>query len=322
MFETIDDIRKEIDIIKSLQGNRIKSRQRMINELGIFYLLNKNKFNISQEEHESIINFISKYQGEYENIMKEATIKYLQQKGYIFNDIKVLRKNSGVQAGIIILINNTEKYFIKTHQYGSTTHSGTKGPLDIKELYIYKLLYNIGLGPECHWFVHESFPSSVYIMTKELYISDITIDRELIKLDLICRILCLNDVVTNVSNITQHTDNKAYILDFRNDKILSSKNPYIYNEIYESFVKGNKTVNYSYNKYFADVMINNHNTNKMKLANDIIFNEFNNFIEFTQITLSNILNDDICKSYDTTDLLTYISNICTNYNNLKSSLAY
>ncbi len=71
-------------------------------------------------------------------------------------------KLSGVQMGQIVdigyLNNGVEEkvsYYIKTHQGGSVSASGSSlkaNNVDLKELFIYKVLENLGIGPKAHFF--------------------------------------------------------------------------------------------------------------------------------------------------------------------------
>lgn len=253
--------------------------------------------------------------------MENNIISYFS-KIYNNHKFEFLKKNNGRQSGnilkIIDLFNNYETiYYLKTHQDGSTYLSSTKYHLDIKELYIYKLLYNLNIGPEVHWFGLDISSNSIYIATKELTNNDLD-EKEIIKLDIITRILRLNDVMSNKSNILQHNDKKGYIIDFRILKIIGRKNPYLYDNIYDSFINGNETINYDYNNYFNKIMSPENNENKIKYFKNIIYNEINNFINITNETYEEIKNDIIIKKYDNTDLLIYIDDIKSNYKNLKN----
>ena len=79
---------------------------------------------------------------------------------------------SGIQTGFICVVDNgthSDRYFIKTHQHGPTneTLKSVKRP-DTKELFVYKLLNLIGIGPEAHFIIpsHGS-KMTIYIATKD-----------------------------------------------------------------------------------------------------------------------------------------------------------
>lgn len=317
-----DEILKELDDIKSLKGRSIKYRQKRLGELAIKYVTNLTNLKFTDEQNKNIINTINLYKGELDKIMEDNIISYFN-KIYINHRFEFLKKTNGVQSGKIVKItniNNKEeiRYYVKTHQHGSTSVSSTKEPLDIKELYIYKLLEKLKIGSEVHWFESDIFENSIYIATKELNNNDINIDKEVIKLDIITRILRLNDVMSNKSNILQHIDKKGYIIDFRIFKIIGRKNPYLYDDIYDSFINGNETINYDYDIYFNKIMSPENNENKIKYLKDILYKEFNSFIEITDNTYNDIKNDIIINKYNNKDLLKYMEDIKLNYKNLKS----
>jgi hypothetical protein len=72
-------------------------------------------------------------------------------------DISYSHKKSGIQSGLVCLLNyegERLKYFVKTRQHGPTDESfNSASPPDLKELFIYKLLYRIGVGTEPHFII-------------------------------------------------------------------------------------------------------------------------------------------------------------------------
>ena len=162
-------------------------------------------------------------------------------------------KKSGVQIGFICDISDggqTTRYYIKTHQYGPTEDNlKSMQPPDTKEMFIYKLLHHIGIGPEVHFIVpsHGS-KMTIYIATKDCHLkllSQLTKDtmntKALVQLDLISRILCLRDCTTNSSNCGQ-VNYKPMIVDFRIEK---QSGGYIKSDILNKFYQGNGESNYS-----------------------------------------------------------------------------
>ncbi|KAJ3416582.1 hypothetical protein HDV05_000864 [Chytridiales sp. JEL 0842] len=170
-------------------------------------------------------------------------------------DISFSPKRAGIQTGFVCDIRNgTEtpiRYYIKTHQYGPTESNlkSLKTP-DAKEIFIYKLLQNIGLGPESHFIMpHHGSKKTIYIATKECHLillSQVTESsanpRSLVQLDLISRILCLRDCTTNSSNCGQLADGKPMIIDFRIEK---QSGGYVKSDILEKFYEGNGEFNYT-----------------------------------------------------------------------------
>ena len=162
-------------------------------------------------------------------------------------------KKSGIQSGFTCDISDgsqTTRYFIKTHQYGPTEDNPKSlQPPDTKELFIYKLLQNIGIGPDVHFIVpsHGS-KLTIYIATKDCHLtllSQLTKDtmntKALVQLDLISRILCLRDCATNSSNCGQVND-EPMIVDFRIEK---QSGGYFKSDILNKFYQGNGEFNYS-----------------------------------------------------------------------------
>ena len=144
-------------------------------------------------------------------------------------DISFALKKSGIQSGFTCDVSNgtqTVRYYIKTHQYGPTgDNPESMHPPDTKELFVYKLLHYIGIGPQVHFIIpSHGTKKTVDIATKDCHLvllSSLTKytanNTALLQLDLISRILCLRDCATNPSNCGQ-VGEKAMIVDFRIEK--------------------------------------------------------------------------------------------------------
>ena len=168
-------------------------------------------------------------------------------------DISFSPKKSGIQTGFTCDVNNgtqSTRYYIKTHQHGPTEDNVKSiKPPDTKELFVYKLLNHIGMGPQVHFIVpSHGTKKTIYIATKDchlLLLSNLTKDtannNALLQLDLISRILCLRDCATNTSNCGQ-VDEKAMIVDFRIEKQSSG---YVKPDILDKFYEGNSEFHYS-----------------------------------------------------------------------------
>ncbi|EGF82330.1 hypothetical protein BATDEDRAFT_86582 [Batrachochytrium dendrobatidis JAM81] len=168
-------------------------------------------------------------------------------------DITFSPKKSGIQTGFTCNVNNGTQsvcYYIKTHQYGPTEDNiKSIKPPDIKELFVYKILHHIGIGPQVHFIIpSHGTKKTIYIATKDCHLvllSSLTKDtannNALLQLDLISRILCLRDCADNTSNCGQ-VGEKAMIVDFRIEK--QSKD-YIKTDIMDRFYKGNGKFHYS-----------------------------------------------------------------------------
>ena len=209
--------------------------------------------------YETLLPKIACYLDRNAEIIQDAVEKYffarhckagLDENLY---QVSFLPKKSGIQIGFICDISDgshTTRYFIKTHQYGPTEDNlKSSQPPDTKELFIYKFLYRLGIGPDVHLIVpsHGS-KMTIYIATKDCHLtllSQLTKDtvntKALVQLDLISRILCLRDCATNSSNCGQ-LNGKPMIVDFRIEK---QSGGYFKSDILDKFYQGNGEFNYS-----------------------------------------------------------------------------
>jgi hypothetical protein len=169
-------------------------------------------------------------------------------------DISFAPKKSGIQTGFTCDVSNgtqSVRYYIKTHQYGPTEDNVKSiKPPDTKELFVYKLLHHIGIGPQAHFIIipSQSTKKTIYIATMDCHLvllSNLTKDtannNALLQLDLISRILCLRDCATNSSNCGQ-VDGKAMIVDFRIEK---QSLGYAKEDILDKFYGGNSEFHYT-----------------------------------------------------------------------------
>jgi hypothetical protein len=107
-------------------------------------------------------------------------------------DISFAPKKSGIQTGFLCDVSNgtqTARYYIKTHQYGPTEDNPKSlKQQDTKELFVYKLLHYIGIGPQVHFIIpSHGTKRTIYIATKD------------------CRL-------TLLSNLTKDTANNTALL--------------------------------------------------------------------------------------------------------------
>ncbi len=175
-------------------------------------------------------------------------------KNIIFST-EVNKKRIGAQFGGIILIESTkdkkkERKFFKTHQDGSkfTNYSGElyfsrsidlAKPVNIKELYIYKILEKLGMGPEVKFVVNPFVIQDLYIVSNDLsndksneifipavniqdiqeiekLINDKDVILEFTKFDLIIRIFSIEDLNPGNYGILNKEKKKfVKIIDFR-----------------------------------------------------------------------------------------------------------
>ncbi|KAJ1507951.1 hypothetical protein HMI54_003672 [Coelomomyces lativittatus] len=168
-------------------------------------------------------------------------------------DVSFAPKKSGIQTGFTCDVSDgtqSVRYYIKTHQYGPTEDKVKSiKPPDTKELFVYKLLHHIGIGPQPHFIIQShGTKRTIYIATMDCHLvllSNLTKDtannNALLQLDLISRILCLCDCATNSSNCGQ-VDGKAMIVDFRIEK---QSLGYVKEDILDKFYEGNSEFHYT-----------------------------------------------------------------------------
>jgi hypothetical protein len=139
----------------------------------------------------------------------------------------------------------TTRYFFKTHQHGPTKDNpNSVKPPDTKELFIYKFLTNIGIGPDVNFIISSrDSKGTIYIATRDCHVtllSRLTKDtmntKALVQINLISRILCLCDCATNSSNCGE-VNGKPIIVDFRIEK---QSGVYYKSDILNQFYQGNE----------------------------------------------------------------------------------
>ncbi|KAL5039562.1 hypothetical protein RTP6_006709 [Batrachochytrium dendrobatidis] len=187
-------------------------------------------------------------------------------------DITFFPKKSGIQTGFTCNVNNGTQsvcYYIKTHQYGPTKDNiKSIKPPDTKELFVYKILHHIGIGPQVHFIIpSRGTKKTIYIATKDCHLvllSNLTKDtvnnNALLQLDLISRILCLRDCAGNTSNCGQVGENPM-IVDFR---IENQSQGYAKLDILDKFYEGNSEFHYS---GLMEIAIKTPKTVKMDIMN-------------------------------------------------------
>ncbi|EGF79217.1 hypothetical protein BATDEDRAFT_89890 [Batrachochytrium dendrobatidis JAM81] len=187
-------------------------------------------------------------------------------------DITFSPKKSGIQTGFTCDVNNGTQsvcYYIKTHQYGSTEDNiKSIKPPDTKELFVYKILHHIGIGPQAHFIIpSRGTKKTIYIATKDCHlvllsslIKNTANNNALLQLDLISRILCLRDCADNTSNCGQ-VGETPMIVDFRIEK---QSQGYAKLDILDKFYEGNSEFHYS---GLMEIAIKTTNTVKMDIMN-------------------------------------------------------
>ena len=157
-------------------------------------------------------------------------------------------KTIGRHIGCICNVNDgtqTTRYFAKVHQNGPSDGDFlSTDPPDLKEIFIYKLLHQIGMGPEPHFIVpFNGSPKTLYIATKECHfvmLSDLTIEtantKALLQINLISRILRLFDFKGNNPTNYGQVGDKPMIVDCR---IKRESCGYLNLRIFDDFCGGN-----------------------------------------------------------------------------------
>jgi len=242
---TIHKMRGQVRIGKAKDG--LNSAE-LLRDSGFLYA-SKERY----ELYETLLPKIAEYLDGNTDVIQAAVREYfLFQHGKAgldesLFDITFSPKKSGVQTGFTCDVNNgtqSVRYYIKTHQYGPTDDNVKRiKPPNTKELFVYKLLNHIGIGPQAHFIIpSHGAKKTIYIATKDCHLvllSNLTKDtannNALLQLDLISRILCLRDCATNSSNCGQ-VGETAMIFDFRIEKQLWS---YVKADILEKFYEGN-----------------------------------------------------------------------------------
>jgi hypothetical protein len=183
------------------------------------------------ELYETLLAKIAFYLDGNAEVIQEAVRTYflirhckegLEEKAF---EISFSPKTSGIQSGFTCDVGNgihATRYFVKTHQYGPTEENPRSlQPPDSKEVFIYQPLYQIGMGPKVHFVPTHGSKKALYIATQDCHLTLLsqltkeTANRNgLLQLDLISRILCLRDCVSNSSNCGQF-QGKPMIVDFR-----------------------------------------------------------------------------------------------------------
>ena len=241
-----------------------------------YLLKSKERYELYKTLHSKIAQYLD---GNAE-VIQDAVEKYfLLQHCKAGLDESLFRisffpKGSGVQTGFICRVNNgtqTVRYYIKTHQSGPTqSNVQSMGPPDTKEMFIYTILHYIGLGPLPYFIIPiHGTKKTLYIATKDCELvllshltNDTVINKALLQLDLISRILCLRDCATNSSNCGQ-VKGKAMIVDFR---IENQPFGYAKPDILDNFYAGNGE--YQYSGLMRAAVLDTPNAEKLVIMKD------------------------------------------------------
>lgn len=151
--------------------------------------------------------------------ISKITYNFLNENGDTIFSTKVAKKALGAQFGGIISVSygngKEEKLFFKTHQDGSRL-TGFTGEIfnsksvslaksvNIRELFVYKLLEKLDLGPEVNFVANPFVPNDIYIVTKDLNKPGETFN-----------------MAANVKDFTKFKNNESIILQFTKFDIIN-----------------------------------------------------------------------------------------------------
>ena len=293
------------------------------------------------DQYGSITGQLSSYMNANVVALKQSAIEYfkhLYPSADPSKDFTFFNKNEGVQVGQVLRISYVDEekqrrdvsYFIKTHQNGSTSQgSDVTAGIDLKELFVYKSLENMHLGPKAHFFTTEvSAQNGFYIATRGFPFSKSTekqknkffytyskfaeerkletatalpsVDSQVVQglamIDIISRIFKLTDVATNDGNFGFALNGekiKVKIIDFR---VGMGGDIYTYAEgLLQGFLVGNGA--YNYLNFVRTALRDRLSIDKIAEAKSVIESLTNN----PKFNFSNAIN----KAYE--EILTYVN---------------
>ena len=325
IFETWAVIQREIDAFKAISTSRERRKKaidvsfKFLNNLDSLMSFFDKYPSIKAEseyyrlEFQNLSQYINEHVETLERCSREYFKDYFQQQNINVLDISFSPKIAGAQRGriaVVKIMNNSLEernitYFIKTHQHGSASGKEIVHPVDPKEIFVYKVLEYIGLGPIAHFFYDPLSQGNFYIATqdcgfsndkekqnektflifnkwKELFVSrersvDDDIIRQITKADIISRILCLRDVTCNPSNfgfVYCDGRKKCKIIDFR----IETQDVYRYRDIFGGYVEGNGFMNYWDDDTLKSIFKGRSEVDRVRTAEQVI-NELKNGIE-------------------------------------------
>ena len=206
--------------------------------------------------------------------IKKLTYNYwrdIQSIGEPFLSFHIETKLFGAQFGGRLITNGSEskKWYFKTHQEGSRVESSTRimylsksislaKPVNINELFVYKILEKLEWGPKVHFVSNPFIENDIFLVTNDLeeeidgfkmaihckstYNSLNPAQKEDLKIratafDLLNRILMLSDL--NEGNYGLTTNNSIKVIDFRAPIQIYALNELVF---YDSFLEVNGLV--------------------------------------------------------------------------------
>ncbi|CAG9320305.1 unnamed protein product [Blepharisma stoltei] len=337
----VENIRKALERLES--QNEV-FQKKAADEISFWALKN----NLELLKHTTMIKYFYNELSykRLENTAARYFIEFFQLRGP--ENLSFSEKTSGIQLGrrIHIAISPTESrtFFIKTHKHGALSYSSLKSSvkeIDPKEVFVYHLLHQLNLGPEAHFFWEDK--KNFYIATEDLnergsfneyskfYKKFLNPDipeeyplicDELIKIDVISRILRLSDTTTNKENFGFLEINgqiSLHLIDFD----IKEEFNYIGDGLFEGFLAGNGKFQYASNTdpIIRYALANRNQTDRVQAAAHFFDNNFNIF-QAVETSMEHLLH--IFKDLDVNinDLLIYCDGIKKNIQLFKERLMH
>ena len=334
-------IKRDIDAIKGISDRRERRTKAfqvtldmLTDILSLYNLFDKYPF-IRAESYVYLkeVQLFSQYIDESVQAIEECSRKYFEhyfgQQNVKVTDIKFYPKISGVQFGRIAVVTSFSEetnvqqqitYYIKTHQHGSASGASSVKQVDPKEIFVYKVLEYIGLGPKAHFFQNPISKCSFYIATQDCGFSkdrekqndktfatydkfkesmvvgehiDDGVIRGITKADIISRMFYLRDVTSNSTNfgfVCRGEKKKCKIIDFR----IETQRNYKYYGIFGWYLSGTGLMNYR-DELLKFIFVDRPECDRLRTAEEVV-TDLNIGIEGKKLSLI----DAIDKAYGET----------------------
>ncbi|EKE00826.1 MAG: hypothetical protein ACD_21C00267G0001 [uncultured bacterium] len=314
-----NSIKQEIERLNQIKRSAVAERRRVANEI-----LKRVEDPIMLEYINSSVVLLREYlnisvelrqhaNARFEPIDAAATTYFnaiFAREGKVITKIDFKFKGEGVQLGRIMKINYMDpegtpheiRYYIKTHQHGSlsASGSGSVANVDLKELFVYKVLEYIGYGPKVHFFFNPLSPGGFFIATQDAGFTKVAgknkkfevfdhimrdyestpnaaehddARRNIIALDMISRVLRITDTTPNPGNYGLVTvgaeKSKWKLFDFRIHS--APEVEYLREKIFEDFCSGNGVFNYDFKEFLKGIFRDQATQQrKFAMAHDVV----------------------------------------------------
>ncbi|CAJ0578876.1 unnamed protein product, partial [Mesorhabditis spiculigera] len=229
----LDRWRKYLDASKIVEDLRMPKDKRTLNAhegIGLSEILHASGFFMGYttyfEKWNATIGGMMRYVDRTEDILKEAATTFFS-KMYPNSNIAFKDKEGGTRIGIVVVVtchDETTNYYMKTYHHAGTSlpvQSAGKGyPPDLREMFAYRLLELIGVGPAVVFPFSTASTYIHYIATKEVNeftelhkIEDLNLQKKIVvEAFLLQLILGIRDL--NEGNIGSNMKKTLSIVDF------------------------------------------------------------------------------------------------------------